>query len=122
MEVDVLLPFGRGGPWECGSSGIGPWTPEHPSRQGWDKQKWGGQRKARILLPLAAPKLCRSALSCLPPGPSRPGQIWRLQLVLAGNSTPELEIWLQVLLLFLLVSPLCLGEVGLPGNKASQGK
>ena len=27
----------------------------------WDRQKWGGHRTARTLLPLGAPKLCRSA-------------------------------------------------------------
>ena len=70
------VPFGRGGPRECRSSGTGPGIPGRPSRQsqrscippGTGASGGGGHRKARILLPLGAPQAVQISVPVPAPG------------------------------------------------------
>ena len=82
-----------------------------------DRQRWGGPRTARTLLPLGAPKLCKSA----PHPREHPGQCGLgASVVTAGadSRAGELATASRV------VPPgvtLCLGEAGPPGNKGLMG-
>ena len=85
----------------------------------WDRQRRGGHRTEKTLLPLGTTKLCRPG----PPthGVSRPVCTGRLPSY-CGELTPELESWLPPVLLLLLVSPCAWERQGNQGTGASQDK
>ena len=88
----------------------------------WDRQKWGGHRKVRILLLLGTPQPVKISAPMQASGASRSVQTGRLQLVTTGSLTPELEIWPLPLLFFFFVSLCAWERWGLCGTEASWSK
>ena len=85
-----------------------------------NRQKCDGHRKARTLLPLGVPNLCRSVYSRLPPGVSGPVWTGSCSWLLRGSRS---QVWRSGCchFVFPFCFTVCLGGAGPPGNRGLTG-